>query len=161
MNTTTRCVSVILALAGVAGALAAAGSARGAAQRFVLYSASIGNKDAPMLVRATGPIAAIGSATSEDDVVGDTVPLTFSFPKGTLSLKAHVTLNWKPDLATCTATRHGTGTYRITGGTGSYRGMAARGTYVEDGWGIGVRDKQGRCLQRFKLNYVVATLIDK
>jgi hypothetical protein len=161
MNQTTRRALTILALTTAAAGVAAAGSAastRAAPQRFVLYSANINNKDAPLLVQATGQITAIGPATSNDEATGSTVPLTFSFPKGKLFVKAHVTFNWKPDLATCTATRHGTGTYTITGGTGSYHGMTSHGTYVEDGAAIGARDKNGHCLQKFKLNYVVADL---
>lgn len=163
MNQTTRRVSIILTLTAAVGvaATSSAASTRGAPQRFVLYSANINNKDAPLLVQATGPITAIGPATSNDDATGNTVPLTFSFPKGKLFVKAHVTFNWKPNLATCTATRHGTGSYRITGGTGSYHGMTSHGTYVEQGAAIGARDKNGHCQQKFKLNYVVANLIAK
>jgi hypothetical protein len=164
VNQTTRRVSIILALITAAVGIAAASSAastRAAPQRFVLYFANINNKDAPLLVQATGPITAIGHATSNDDATGTTVPLTFSFPKGKLFVKAHVAFDWKPDLVTCTATRHGTGSYSITGGTGSYRGITAHGTYVEHGAAIGASNKNGRCLQKFKLNYVVANLIAK
>jgi hypothetical protein len=164
MNRTIRRALIVLALTTVAVGVAAAMSAAstlGAPQRFVLYSANINNLDAPLLVEATGPITGIGPATSNDDATGTMVPLTFSFPNGKLFLKAHVTFNWKPDLATCTATRHGTGSYTITGGTGSYHGMTAHGTYVEQGAAIGVRAKDGHCLQKFKLNYVVANLIAK
>jgi hypothetical protein len=162
MNQTSRRVLIILALitaaVGVVTATGSAASTRRGPQRFVLYSANIENKDAPLLVQATGQITAIGPATSSDDATGNTVPLTFSFPKGKLFVKAHVTFSWRPDLTTCTATRHGTGTYTITGGTGSYRRMTSHGIYVERGAAIGARDNNGRCQQKFKLNYVVANL---
>jgi hypothetical protein len=164
MNKASRSVVVLLALVGVAAVLGAAGSAastRSAPQRFVLYSANINSKDAPMLVQATGPITAIGSAVANDDAPGNSVPLTFTFPKGKLFLKARDNFNWKPDLASCTATESSAGTFIITGGTGSYRGMTSHGTYVEHGAAIGARDAHGRCLQKFKLNYVTATLLGR
>lgn len=159
MPKTSTCLIIVLALAALSAALAAAGSAaptRVATQRFAIYSANIDNKDAPLLVQATGPITAIGSAKANDDAPGTAVPLTFSFPDGKVFLKAIDPFNWKPDLAACTATEHSTGTYTISGGTGSYRGISGHGTFVEHGAGIGVRDKNGHCLQKFALNYVIA-----
>lgn len=144
-------------VAVLAAALPAAGST-GRAVSFTLYSANVANKDVPMLIRATGAVNAIGSATADDDAKGSTVPLVFTFPKGKIYAAAHVDFNWAPDLATCTATRHGAGTFTITRGTGVYHGITGRGTYVEDGAGIGVHAPNGGCEQRFKLNYVIAHL---
>ncbi len=140
-----------------AAALPAAGST-GHAVRFTLYSANVDNKDTPLLIRATGAVNAIGSATSNDDAKGSTVPLVFTFPKGKIYATVRAHFNWVPDLATCTATRHGTGPFTITRGTGSYHGITGRGHYLETGAAIGARTATGHCAQRFKLNYVVAQL---
>jgi hypothetical protein len=143
--------------AAAATALPASGST-GRSIGFTLYSANVNNKDMPMLIRATGAVHAIGSATSNDEVKGSTVPLVFTFPKGKIYATAHVNFNWIPDLTTCTATRHGTGRFTITHGTGIYREITGGGHYVENGAAIGARASNGACAQRFKLNYVVAQL---
>jgi hypothetical protein len=155
-------VSIVVALltgAAVLGGPASAGSsAHEQVQRFTLYSANIDNKDAPLLVQASGPITGVGSAKTKDDVPGTTIPLTFTFPSGKIFLTSHDDFNWKPDPRTCTATVHSTGTYTVTGGTGAFRGAGGHGTFVERGAGIGSRDSSGKCLQKFKLNYVIADL---
>lgn len=86
------------------------------------------------------------------------VPLVFTFPKGKIYATAHVNFNWVPDVATCTVTRHGTSSFTITRGTGVYHGITGKGRYVENGAAIGVHDRNGGCVQRFKLNYVIAHL---
>jgi hypothetical protein len=157
----TTGLSIILAFAALGSLLAATGGAastRRTTQQFVVYSANIDNKDAPLLVQAAGPIKAIGFARSSDDARGTTVPLTFSFPKGKIFLKAVDAFNWNPDLATCTATEHSAGPYTITGGTGAYHGIRGHGTFIEHGAAVGARDTSGHCLQKFKLNYVLATM---
>lgn len=153
-----RITLLACALVAVAAAALPAFGSAGQAVSFTLYSANVNNKDMPMLVRATGAVHAIGSARSNDQAKGSTVPLVFSFPKGKIYASARVTFNWAPDLATCTATRHGTGPFTITHGTGIYRGITGSGRYVENGAAIGVRSPNGGCEQRFKLNYVVAQL---
>jgi hypothetical protein len=154
--------AAVLAAAAVAtvGGTAAAGAsdAARAPQRFTVYSANIANKDAPLLVQATGRIAGIGTATAKEDRAGDRVPLTFKLPRGKLFVTAHDKFAWKPDLTTCTATGRATGRYKITGGTRAYRGATGHGTFVEKGAAIGVRGAHGRCLQQFKVNYVIAKL---
>lgn len=135
-----------------------ASASTGRAVNFTLYSANVQNKDLPMLISATGAVHAIGSATSNDEAKGSTVPLVFTFPKGKIYASVHVSFNWVPDLATCTATRHGAGPFTITHGTGIYQGIHGDGRYVETGAAIGVRAANGGCEQRFKLNYVVAHL---
>ncbi|HET7044937.1 MAG TPA: hypothetical protein VFI37_08825 [Gaiellaceae bacterium] len=152
-----RLILLACMLVAAAVALPASGSNRRAVS-FTLYSANVGNKDMPMLISATGAIHAIGSAASNDDVKGSTVPLVFTFPKGKIYATVRVTFNWVPDLATCTATRHGTRPFTITGGTGIYHGITGRGHYLESGAAIGVHATNGDCEQRFKLNYVVARL---
>jgi hypothetical protein len=126
-------------------------------QRFTIYSANIASKDAPMLVEATGPISGVGLVTATA-ATGNTVPLTLSLPKGKVLLSAQGDFGWKPDFATCTATRDIRGTYTITGGTGAYRSATGKGTFREQGAGIGVRSSSGKCLERFKVNYVTVVL---
>jgi len=148
------CTLVVVA---AAAALSASGST-GRAVSFTLYSANVDNKDMPLLIRATGAVNAIGNATSNDDAKGSTVPLVFTFPKGKIYATVRAHFNWVPDLATCTATRHGTGPFTITHGTGIYHGITGRGHYAENGAAIGARAATGDCQHRFKLNYVVAQL---
>ncbi len=148
----------LLTCALVAAAAVPAFASPGRPVAFTLYSANVNNKDMPMLIRATGAVHAIGSATSNDDAKGSTVPLVFTFPKGKVFATAQVHFNWVPDLAACTATRHGTGRFTITHGTGVYSGITGTGRYVETGAAIGVRAPNGGCEQQFKLNYVIAQL---
>jgi hypothetical protein len=152
-----RPISIACALAVILGAVPAS-AASGREVTFTLYSANIDNRDTPMLISAAGAVHAIGSATSKDDVKGSHVPLVFTFPGGKIYATARVSFNWIPDQATCTASRHGRGTFTITGGSGIYRGIAGGGHYLETGAAIGVRAPGGGCERRFKLNYVVAHL---
>jgi hypothetical protein len=126
-------------------------------QRLTIYSANLADKDAPVLVEATGPISGVGLVTARD-APGNTLPLTLSLPKGKVFLSARGDFGWKPDFATCTATRNVGGTFAIAGGTGAYRGATGKGTFREHGAGIGVRSSNGKCLQRFKVNYVTVAL---
>lgn len=151
-------LTVLACLLIVAAAALPASGSTGKAVAFTLYSANVNNKDMPMLIRATGAVHGVGSASSNDESKGSTVPLVFTFPQGKIYATVRVSFNWAPDLATCTATRHGTGPFTITRGTGMYRGITGRGHYVETGAAIGVRAPNGGCEQRFKLNYVVAQL---
>lgn len=148
----------LLACALVAAAAVPAFASPARPVAFTLYSANVNNKDMPMLIRATGAVHAIGSATSNDDAKGSTVPLVFTFPKGKVFATAQVHFSWVPDLGTCTATRHGTGRFTVTHGTGIYSGITGTGRYVETGAAIGVRAPNGGCKQQFKLNYVIAQL---
>jgi hypothetical protein len=126
-------------------------------QRLTIYSANVADKEAPALGEATGPISGIGLVTFRD-APGNAVPFTLVLPKGTVSFSARGDFRWKPDFATCTATRDIRGTYTITGGTGAYRSATGKGTFSEHGAGIGVRNSNGKCLQRFRLNYVTVVL---
>jgi hypothetical protein len=160
MILTLKRTSFVVALLTAAGMLATAAHARQGAhavpQRFTVYSANVDNKDTPLLVQATGRIAAIGTATAKEDARNNMVPLTFVFPKGKVFVTAHDRFVWKPDPRTCTATEHSSGSYRVTGGTGAYRHASGRGRFVERGAAIGARGSDGACLQKFKLNYVIA-----
>jgi hypothetical protein len=152
---------LVLALTACALALAAAASAASGgakAVRFTLYSANVRGKDTPLLVRGRGAIAAVGTAVAKDESKSTTVPLTFTFPNGKLYVQSVDPFRWVPDLATCTATVTSHGTWTVTGGTGAYANARGRGTFVESGAGIGVRDAKGRCRQQFALNYVAAEM---
>jgi hypothetical protein len=126
-------------------------------QRLTIYSANIANREAPALVEATGPISGIGLVTA-GAAPGNTVPLTLALPKGKVILSARGDFRWKPDFATCTATRDIRGTYTITGGTGAYRSATGKGRFREQGAAIGVRSSSGTCLKKFKVNYVTIVL---
>lgn len=159
--TRTRATAAIFA-AAVATVLGVAANSSGKpkplAQRFTIYSATVGNRDAPWVVVATGPIRGIG-LVAPGAARGNALRVTLTLPRGKVFLSARGNFGWKPDLATCTAVRESVrGTYRITGGTGEYRGAAGTGTLREQGAGIGVRSSSGTCLQRFKVNYVTVLL---
>jgi hypothetical protein len=151
---------LVVAVAGFVtiGASASSAATKKLPQSFTLYSANVDNKDAPELLEAIGPIHGIGIAKPDDDVRGKAIPITVTFTGGKLLLTARGNFQWKPDLTACTATVVNRGTYTITGGTGAYHGANGSGTYVERGAGIGARGPNGACLEKFKLNYVIATL---
>jgi hypothetical protein len=150
-------LSAVIAAGAVALLAAGAPAAAESPQRFTIYSATVVDKEAPMLVEATGPISGVG-LVQVGTPRGMTIPVTLAFPKGKVLLSARGNFGWKPDFATCTATRDVRGTYAITGGTGAYRGAAGQGTLSEQGAGMGVRSPSGKCLQKFKVNYVVVRL---
>jgi hypothetical protein len=161
---TRRHLATATALAATAAtclavpALASPGHAAGSSpqrQHFTLYSGNVHNKDITDVIRGTGPIHGVGIAKPNDNATG-AIPIHVTLPHGTVLLKARGDFTWKPNLKTCTATEHDTGTYHIVRGTGDYQGITGHGHYTENGAGIGVRSKSGTCEQKFKVNYVVA-----
>lgn len=163
-TTRAKLAITLLPIAAAIGLAAGASSAspKQLPERFTIYSANVANKDMPELMQATGPISGIGTAKPNDDAPGNTVPITVTLAKGKVFMAARgANFQWKPNLKTCTATAVNRGTYTISGGTGAYRGATGGGTFHEHGAAIGARGRDGACLQKFKLNYVVATLHGK
>lgn len=136
-------------------------------QRFTIYTANVRGKDAPVAVEATGPISGVGSATQAAKSMpgGRSVNyVTLRFADGTVRFVAPERSGWKIDRGSCAATAFGTGTFRITGGTGAYRGARGSGTFSNHGVAVGARDKSGACLADKAppvVNYVTVTLTGK
>jgi hypothetical protein len=133
-----------------------AAAAAGSTEHFRIYSANRNDRDLPQVFAAHGPIHGVGLATPDDDVPGDTIPIVVTMRGGgKIYLKAHGPFTWHPNLKTCTATEHDTGTFRITGGTGRYRTARGSGSYSEAGAGLGKRNAKGNCEESFAINYVI------
>ena len=142
-----RLLATLVTLA-VATSLAAVSSAAAADQpnlAFFIDSVTAGGKERPISVYASGAIDGEG-AFSERSLGGDIHRVTLRFPRGTVTLTLRETLTWEPDLVGCVARAGGHSTWKITGGTGAYRGATGSGTYRDYGVLLGRRDPRGRCL---------------
>lgn len=153
-------VVATMAVAVVASASAASSSH---AQRFVLYTANVKGTDAPTVVQATGMVNGLGSETQTETQTrgGETNDVTLRLKGGTLRLVAPERFAWKPDLASCSATADGGGTWKIVAGTGPYRGLTGHGTFTSRGVLLGARDAHGACLgekAQPAVNYVTVVL---
>jgi hypothetical protein len=161
-----RTPAVLTALAITATLAASAGAAvRGhaQAQRFTLYTANLHGRDLPAAVEAAGAVTGVGTETQTDhDTAGGQINrATLHFAAGTIRLIAPEKFAWKPNLASCSATANGHGTYTITGGTGAYRGATGHGSFTSHGVLLGARSKSGACLGQKAMptaNYVTVTL---
>lgn len=147
-----------------AGATSAgAGAANFHPQQFVLYTSNLHGTDLPAVVRAAGLVDGVGTETQTDKDTngGQTNYATLHLAGGTLRFVAPERFAWKPNLATCSATADGGGTWKITGGTGRFKSAAGSGTFTSRGILLGARDAKGRCLgERAQptVNYVIVTL---
>lgn len=157
----------VLAAANVLGAAATIGASGSKLlpQRFTLFTASVRGKDVPVVVQAAGPISGLGTETQTEKNTsnGQVNYAMLRFANGTVRFVAPETFAWKPDFRTCSATASGGGTFRITGGTGAYRGATGKGTFTSHGVMIGARDSHGNCLSKAQptVNYVTVTLAGK
>jgi hypothetical protein len=155
----------MVAAAIVLGQTAAsdASTARLEAQRFTLFSANVRGKDVQVAVEADGPISGIASETQTDkDTPGGQINyVTLRFANGTVKLAAPETFNWKINGRACTAIASGSGTFRITGGTGAYNRAHGKGTLTTHGIAVGARDSKGACLRKAQptVNYVTTSLV--
>jgi hypothetical protein len=143
--------------------LAGSASARAAhPQRFTLYTANAHGRDLPVVVRASGAIDAVGSETQTDiDTRGGQLNrVTLHFAKGTVKLVAPERFAWAPDFPSCSATASGSGTFTITGGTGTYRRASGKGTFTSRGVALGARSSDGTCLPKAQpaADYVIVTM---
>jgi len=133
------------------------------AQRFVLYSANVKGADAPMVVQAAGVVSGVGSETQTEKPArgGEINYATLHLKGGTLRLVAPERFAWNPNLASCSATAAGGGTWKIVAGTGSYRTTTGHGTFTSRGVLLGARDGHGACLGEKAqpvVNYVTVVL---
>jgi hypothetical protein len=138
------------ATVAVAAATAPAGGseAKSGSQQIMLSSLNIRGNEQTVYVTATGPIRGVGTETQteKESTNGQIKYVTLHFDTGTVRLVAPEKFEWRPDLRTCTARPVGGGTFRITGGTGAYRGATGKGTFTDGGIAIAQRTGTGKCL---------------
>lgn len=162
-----RPLAVLTALLLTAALATTAGAARRGhthAQRFTLYTANLHGRDLPVAVEAAGPVKGVGTETQTDRSTagGEINHVTLHFARGTIRLIAPEKFAWKPNLASCSATANGRGTFTVTGGSGAYRGAKGHGTFTSHGILLGARSKSGACLGEKAMpvaNYVTVKLV--
>ena len=89
-----------------------------------------------------GPVTAAGV-----DHMGNTVD-TVVFPGGTWKVQhSNGTGPQSFNPKTCLFQANLRGTFKITGGTGKYKGISGHGTYAASVVGIGAKTKKGACSQ--------------
>jgi hypothetical protein len=166
-NIVRRGAALTLALTSAVIPTAAASGASGAkslAQRFTLSSTTIRGVDKPIHVVATGPISGHGTVSAPKQASRHD-HLTLHFAKGTVILDVRETsLAVHPDLSACTAKVVARGTFRITGGSGSFHGATGAGTFNRQSTMIGERSPSGACASRNtppKAVYTTSTLVGK
>jgi hypothetical protein len=93
-------------------------------------------------------VSGIGSETQTErrTRAGEINNVTLHLKDGTLHLVAPERFAWRPDLASCSASATGGGTWKIVGGTGAYRTTSGHGTFTTRGVLLGARDAHGACL---------------
>jgi hypothetical protein len=127
--------ALVLAIIGLTAANAAAGTSPPAAEHFEAMS--------------TNPVSAVATLIARGPItIGGTVNLQTGravLPGGKLTL-AHHQLHGSSTFSsrTCLATVRSSGTYRITGGTGSYRNVRGHGDYQLTAYAI-VAKVHGKC----------------
>lgn len=159
---TAATLTLAVLLVAATAALAAAGS-QTQQQRFLLYTANVRGSDAPVVVEASGAINGLGSETQteRETARGQINTVTLHLARGTIRLLAPERFAWKPDLVSCSATANGGGSWKITGGSGAYRGLSGHGTFTSHGVLLGARNAKGACLGEKAppaVNYVAVTL---
>jgi hypothetical protein len=132
-------ITTVSAAAMVSGASLAAASARPTASttehfQFMTTSAT-SNKVSGI---ATGVFTAGGVLNSTTG--------TFKSATGTFTVKHHATHTRQIfNAKTCLFKISGTGTYKLSGGTGSYAGIRGHGKYVLSILAVAARNSKGKC----------------
>jgi len=130
----------VLMSALMLGVLAAPATANTVAtQRFTLIL--VGPTSGTVI--ATGPITGIGTSTETEGQSADTFTFTFSQGVVNVDLIGTFELNFNP--RACIAKPTESGTFTITGGSGTYKGVTGGGTFSGRGTFVGARDAQGQC----------------
>ncbi len=97
-------------------------------------------------VIATGPITGVGTVSNGDAPDGQPFNSTFSLPGGDVFLTVTPTSNtFNPDPRSCVASATGTDAFRITGGTGAFRGAIGSGNDTGRGTFVFARNPDGTC----------------
>ena len=111
-----------------------------------IASVTINGKELPIHVYSSGAITAAGAWTEK--TVGGLDHVTIDFPKGKLFVSAGENLRWQADVKACLGKARGGTTWKVTGGSGAYRGATGGGTYTDGGTLLGARAADGTCLGR-------------
>ncbi|HEX2893402.1 MAG TPA: hypothetical protein VHO29_05305 [Marmoricola sp.] len=143
-------------LAGLAGLVALAAPAMVAlpsqaaapAESWVMTSPTVHSVEHPIRITAVGPISGSGvlTQTEEQTPTGEVVHFTWHFQTGTVTGDAVEEYGITFDPTACTAKATSTGTWTLTGGTGSYTGASGHGTFHGHATLVGSRDSRGQCL---------------
>lgn len=143
--------SLFLAFAACTAA-AAVSSAAGAStmkQQFTITSTTAAGKNSPTRVLADGAIKGRGTVDVKSSHDSRIDHMTLHLGKGTVFLVAvEKSYAVHPEPAKCLATALGRGTFKVTGGTGNFRGAHGSGTYLRHGVLYGARNAAGACLGR-------------
>lgn len=140
-----------LVAAAAAAALAVSASASSGTARPQTFTASfltVAGHDQPVYVSARGPISGLATATQTERPArggGQLNVATLHFARGTISLTAPEQFGWAVSPRTCTGRAHGSGTWRITGGTGAYARATGNGTFTATGFALAQRTAKGTC----------------
>ena len=124
-------LAAAVTLAGVAltvpAASAATAGGHGHGLRPQVFTLVISTKTPDGVVNAYGPIR---GRDGTDAPVSDNVDI-FKFARGTVTVYHKPTTNNQPeiDMKSCTATYTEKGTWKLTGGTGKYKGATGHGRY--------------------------------
>lgn len=131
-------VSVAAMISGASLAAASARPATSTTEHFQGMSTSATSNKSSVI--ATGVFTAGGV-----DISTSATTDTFKFPTGTFKVKHHaVHTKQAVNPKTCLFTISQRGTYKLSGGTGSYAGISGHGTYVLSILGVFARSK-GKC----------------
>jgi hypothetical protein len=141
-KTLAAVITTVSAAAVISGASLAAASARPAAattEHFQFMSTSATSNKTSAI--ATGVFTAGGVLISTGTNTG-----TFKSAAGTFAVK-HRAIRTKQafNRKTCLFTISGTGTFKLSGGTGSYAGISGHGRYVLRILAVGARNSKGKC----------------
>jgi hypothetical protein len=135
---------LLVAAAGTASLVAVAAGApskRTGKERLLIKGGMTG----PIHVTATGPIS--GHGTVQIKTKGNVDHTTLRLPHGLVRMNVvEKSAVVHPNPSKCIATSIGHGTFKIIGGTGSFRGAIGHGTYVRHTTLVGARGPGGVCL---------------
>lgn len=147
-----RSATPLLAAAALVGAVMPLGAAHASttpapsAEHFVMTFQTFDGTDQPTHVSATGPLRGAGIETQSDVDTpdGEYVVFTWHLQAGDVYLEASEDYSMTFDVRACTAKASGSGSWRITGGTGAYADATGSGTFTDHGSFTGARDN-GDC----------------
>jgi hypothetical protein len=137
-------VATVIGLAIPAGAspVAARPAAVSGAQHFQLVTTSATTSAPP--VTGWGVVTAAG-VDHEGSSNTNTATDKFVFPKGTFKVTHTGPFNITANPTTCFITGSSKGTFKISGGTGAYKGISGKGTFRLTVIGIAPKTKTGAC----------------
>jgi len=144
--TGTAAAAAVIGLAIPAGAspVAARPAAITGTEHFQSVTASVTSNTAPVI--AWGPFAAGGTDHMSNSNAPTSTDL-FTFPGGSSFKVTHTSkaMSQSDNAKTCFLEFTDKGTYKLSGGTGKYKGISGHGTFTVTGIGIAARTKKGAC----------------